>query len=142
MNMEQSHVSGWLNVIVETYLGEMNVALSEKIFRALCTPVPWIMMGPRLAVDYLKQLGFDVLDDLVDHDLYDSKSIRSKAQIMPELITATVQDLKKQDFNALQQRCLDAANNNQAVLLALKQRWPQEFADWLPGVVRSLYRAS
>lgn len=141
MNMEQSHVTSWLNVIVETYLGDFNVAFSEKIFRALCTPVPWIMLGPKLGIQYLRSLGFDVMDDVVNHREYDELGAVTRGVKMPALIDATVARLQAQDFAGLQHRCVQAADHNQQVLRMLKNRWPQEFADWLPGVVRSLYPA-
>lgn len=61
-----------LSVVVETYHERSDaIAFSEKIFRAIQTPRPWVLSGATGSVDRLRSMGFDVFDDYVDHG-YDS----------------------------------------------------------------------
>jgi hypothetical protein len=71
LTVEQAQTGAYLNLVIETYAGDASIAFSEKIFRALVTPAPWAVFSAKHAVSYLKTLGFDVLDDVVDHS-YDS----------------------------------------------------------------------
>ena len=65
------------SIVVETYFDDNNVIqFTEKIVRVLRLPRPWILLGPKNAVKYLRTWGFDVLDDLVDHNQYDQLDSR------------------------------------------------------------------
>lgn len=139
--IEQVAVSAFLTLVIETYADNSVIALSEKIFRALVTPAPWIVYAAPGTVNYLKFLGFDVLDDLVDHS-YDTfntigepnaKAIRYIASGF-----SNYQNLRKQSVSSLSARCLKAAQHNQDVLKRMKQQWPADFAAWLPGVISEL----
>lgn len=133
----------WLNLIVETYSGPETVALSEKIFRALVTPAPWAALSGRYSVAYLTELGFDVLDDLVDHryDYCETSSteiVDNKIVDIMNVAKDTVARLQQQDLAKLQARCKQAAQHNQALLATMKQQWPRDFAAWLPSVISEL----
>ena len=60
------------SIIVETYFDDNNaITFTEKTIRALRLPRPWVLFGPKNSVKQLRTWGFDVLDDLVDHNSYD-----------------------------------------------------------------------
>jgi hypothetical protein len=140
LSIEQANVSAYVNVVVETYAGDATIGFSEKIFRALVTPAPWTVYSARGAVSYLRKLGFDVLDDIVDHS-YDNQfqdtsyfgisKIRKFIQTNQEIY----QRLVGMDLQNVADRCKIAAQHNQQHLASLAQRWPQDFAAWLPGVI-------
>jgi hypothetical protein len=142
LSVEQAHVSAWLVPVIETYSGNDNIAFSEKIFRALVTPVPWTVYSATGAVEYLKTLGFDVLDDLVDHEYnnvhqdapYGLKKIKAYIKSSIDMYD----QLKTGNFDQIKARCLQAAQHNQQVLTQLQQQWPRDFANWLPKVVEQL----
>lgn len=137
-SVEQAHVSSLLNLVIETYAGDASIALSEKIFRALVTPAPWTIFSAKNAVQYLKTLGFDVIDDLVDHsydsNIHDShkvkKYIKSSRQSQEYLQTL--------DTNYIKQRCMQSANHNQKILQQMQKSWPSDFAQWLPSVIEKI----
>jgi hypothetical protein len=66
-SVEQSHVQAWLNMVIETYSSDTCIALSEKTFRALVTPVPFMVYAGRYTTARLTQMGFDLMPDLVNH---------------------------------------------------------------------------
>lgn len=146
MTMEQVHVSAWLNVVIETYANPSVIALSEKIFRALVTPAPWTVLGSPYTVMYLRKLGFDVLDDLVDHG-YDSihsgwlsgkndKVGDAKINSFVYASKKSVEMLRKKRIEDVAARCNEAAMHNSQMLLELRQRWFTDFAKWLPSFIK------
>lgn len=61
------------NIVLETYFDNNDqLTFTEKIIRSLRLPRPWLLFSSQHAVRYLRDWGFDVLDDLVDHDRYDN----------------------------------------------------------------------
>lgn len=60
-------------IVLETYFDNNDqLTFTEKIIRSLRLPRPWLLFSSQHAVKYLRDWGFDVLDDLVDHDRYDN----------------------------------------------------------------------
>lgn len=144
MTVEQAHLSAYVNVVAETYSSDSSIALSEKIFRALVTPAPWIVFAGRHAVAYLESLGFDTLRDLVNHS-YDGMMEKSEPSTHGDKLTEfvyagaeTFARLSKMDHTKLKHRCLTASRHNQNVLKCMSQRWPKDFAEWLPEVIKAI----
>lgn len=60
------------SVIIETYFERSDaITFSEKTFRALQTPRPWLLFHATGAVKQLRDMGFYVYDDIIDHS-YDT----------------------------------------------------------------------
>jgi len=138
--LEELHSHVWMNVIAETYSGDTVVALSEKLFRALVTPVPWIVYGGRYTVAYLRQMGFDVLDDLIAHT-YDYELEKDTGEFGDKMVDFireghdAVEKFKTMPWDTLSQRCQQAAQHNQKLLAQMQTNWPTDFAKWLPAVI-------
>jgi hypothetical protein len=143
ITVEQAQVGAYLNLVIETYAGDASIAFSEKIFRALVTPAPWAVFSAKHAVNYLKTLGFDVLDDVVDHT-YDSLTQddtmygHGKISSFIKLNIQNYYDIKQLDQHRLFLRCQAAATHNQQLLAKMQQQWPLEFAQWLPKTIAKL----
>jgi hypothetical protein len=123
---------------METYSQDNAVALSEKIFRALVTPRPWVIYAGRHAVARLRQLGFDVLDDLVDHWEYENLTSRDlmKYQIMVSVALRTV-NLHPDNID-LQTRLVQAAVHNQATLQHMRSRLAGDLGNWFRDFAQKL----
>lgn len=128
---DRTYVSSWLNIAVETYSSDNVIALSEKIFRCLVTPVPWIVFAGRYTIARLRSLGFDVLDDYVDHRYDRLSEAQNKISIFVDVARDTIDALKHQDWLALQARCQAAATFNQQLLAKMSLCWPADFEAWL-----------
>ena len=143
LSHEESHVSAWMNVVIETYSSDTNIALSEKTFRSLCLPVPCILYSGKHTIAYLHSLGFDLLRDLVEHR-YDGLIENKTAEYGDKMVdfvfdgTDAVTAFEEQDFSAIKQRCIAAAENNRQVLEKMAQQWPEDFAAWWPNVVKEI----
>ena len=142
LSVEEAHVGAWLVPVIETYSGNDNIAFSEKIFRALVTPVPWTVYSTTGAVEYLKTLGFDVLDDLVDHgynNIYqDAPHGLQKIKAYIKASIDSHNQLKTGNFEQIKARCLQAAQHNQQLLSSLQRQWPVDFANWFPKAVDAI----
>jgi hypothetical protein len=88
------------SIILETYFERTDaLTFSEKIFRALQVPRPWLLFHATNSVSILRELGFYVYDDIIDHsyDKFDTthysierqESILEQAQ---ELLNLEVTD--------------------------------------------------
>ena len=58
--LEQCIIDSNVSLILETYISHSHLVFSEKIFRALQLPRPWLLYCSPGAVLCLKQYGFDV----------------------------------------------------------------------------------
>ena len=133
---DQTYLRSWLNIIVETYSSDNVISLSEKIFRCLVTPAPWIAYSGKYTIARLKSLGFDVLDDVVNHNYDKLIEAHHKISWFIDSAQATIQSLKNQDWKKLQQRCEDAAVHNQQQLAKMKSAWPADFDVWLTDTIK------
>jgi hypothetical protein len=129
----------YVNIVIETYNSDNNVALSEKIFRALLTPAPWTVSSGRYTVAYLDSLGFDTMPDLIDHNHYDRLiEFQDKPRIFIWKSLETAKALKAQDLDQIKARCLRAAEHNQRLLASMSEQWPQDFAQWSQQLTQTL----
>jgi hypothetical protein len=125
--------------VTETYSSDNNVAVSEKIFRALVTPVPWTVLSGRYTVAYLETLGFDTLSDLVDHNHYDRLiEVQDKTRIFIWKSLETAKQIKTLDLSVVKDRCLQAAAHNQQLLATMAAEWPSDFDQWRQQLTQTL----
>lgn len=137
---EDAHVRAYLNVVMETYSSDTTVALSEKTFRALCLPAPWMLYSGKHTVAYLNSLGFDVLFDVVEHR-YDNMIENKTAAYgdkMVDFLFEGVEAVERMQAQRPWQRAEQAARINQQRLNEMKQSWPADFAAWWPTVVEKI----
>jgi hypothetical protein len=112
------------SIVIETLFdSKCTITFSEKIFRCLKLPRPWVVFSVTNGVKYLRDMGFDVLDDIVDHS-YDSveKDIDRQVKILVEvknLCQLIITD-------KLQTRLNLAAKKNQQLLQVLSKDFYQD----------------
>jgi hypothetical protein len=123
-SLENSSLDSYLNLVPETYINTNIVAISEKIFRSLLTPVPWTVYSSPQTLAFLKSLDFDTMDDIINHGTH--VSVRNYVSNAIK----TIEQLKKIDIDKLTNRCLRAAQHNQHLLKTMRQQWPSDFAEW------------
>lgn len=116
-------VDSEFSIILETFFDQNDViTYSEKMFRALQLPRPWIVFSHQHAVKHLRTMGFDVLDDIVDHSLYDDIDFAITRQT--KLLDLAV-DLIKQNFDI--DRLKQAAIHNQQLLKNFSVTWMDDY---------------
>lgn len=105
------------SIVLETYFSNNNIiTYTEKIFRCLKLPRPWVLFAMKDAVAHLRTMGFDVLDDLVNHS-YDTVSfdIERQCAVLDQIEAMCKQTLSNNQI----QRCQQAADHNQQLLLKM-----------------------
>lgn len=124
--LNQAIMQTEFSVVLETYFERNEViTLSEKIFRAMKLPRPWVLFSMQNAVKYLRDLGFDVLDDLVDHS-YDEIDFVIDRQIA---ILDQIEILCGRTLTESQKlRCQQAAQHNQRLLFTMLARFHDDVA--------------
>jgi len=115
MDPDTAAMSSDLTLVVESYVSDTVIAFSEKIFRALQTPRPWVLFCSPDSVSVLRSYGFDVMDDVVDHN-YDS-IVDTEQRI--DCILKQVKTFQSRPL----QRYKQAVQTNQALLDKLKLQW-------------------
>lgn len=141
LNLEIGMHRAWVNMVIETYSSDSVIALSEKTFRALVTPAPWMLYSGRYTVAYLESLGFDCLSDIVDHNydaMIETRTVDYGDKIVDWFWQANENyaRLQSQDFKHLSYRCQQAAAHNRTLLKKFRAAWPRDFAEWWPDVVK------
>lgn len=123
-DIDQVIVDSKVSLVLETYFHNNDViAFSEKVFRTLQLPRPFLLYSAPGAVKNLRLFGFDLFDDIVDHG-YDSiqDHIQRQTLILDQLdkfrsIVYTQAQLE--DFEL-------RANHNRELLKKFKSNWPNK----------------
>jgi hypothetical protein len=126
--LEQCIIDSNVSLILETYISDSHIVFSEKIFRALQLPRPWLLYCSSGSVALLKRYGFDVLDDYADVS-YDNIVVHGDRlqKILDQLETFIHRKYTEQDY----QRFAQAAAHNQTLLAKFAQQWPTKFNEIL-----------
>lgn len=112
-DLSQIIMASKFSIILETYHDRPDCKVfSEKIFRALHLPRPWLLFAATGCVQRLRDFGFDVFDDYINHDynLHDTaenvvatqESILEKAiELFDFVVTPSIEDdwQKKAAYN-------------------------------------------
>lgn len=142
-DIDQTMVDSNITVVLETYADIVNVtAFSEKIFRALQLPRPFVLYGCVGSVARLREHGFDVYDDLIDHS-YDSVRNRNSRGDKQEMIIEQIQAARNFKFDETFLAQLESrAAKNRARLQELRQQWPKKLERSLQAAAIVLERNS
>ena len=119
--LEQYTIDSKISVVMETYTLDTKIVFSEKIFRALQLPRPWLLYCSPHSIELLKTHGFDVLEDYVDiaYDTIKNHWNRMDA-ILDQLETSITKKYTRRDYERFEQ----AATHNQQLLAQFAMDWP------------------
>ena len=117
--LEQCIIDSEVSLVIETYTADDHIVFSEKIFRALQMPRPWVMYSSLGAVALLENHGFDVLSDCVDHAYDRIKEHTPRLMAVLNQLESIRPDLK---------RSAAAAEHNRALLKDWARQWPARLA--------------
>ena len=123
-DLDQIMCDSNISLTIETYFDRPDViAFSEKIFRALQLPRPFLLYCAPNSIKVLREQGFDVYDDIVNHS-YDKEtdSISRQIKILDELEKSKYIVYNAQVLKDFEQR----ATHNRSLLKQLKREWPEK----------------
>jgi len=121
-----------ISVVIESYHERTDaIAFSEKIFRALQVPRPWLLSAATGSVDRLRNMGFDLFDDYIDHsyDAYCTKfdTVQRDAAILDQIV-------RMQSFRPTQSVLDDwkkRYRSNLEILQSWHQTWKQDLIEFI-----------
>jgi hypothetical protein len=124
------------SLVLETWFHDnVLITYSEKTFRALKLPRPWLLFSTQYAVQNLRDMGFDVLDDMVDHS-YDQQP---DAVVRQSLILDQLQAIGDLDFDhATKIRLQTAAQHNLKRLSEFYQSFNHDVVDTIKRATQRL----
>jgi hypothetical protein len=119
--LEQCIIDSRVSLILETYTSDSHIVFSEKVFRCLQMPRPWLLYCSTGAISQLRHFGFDLLDDYVDHS-YDHtvQHAHRLTAILDQLETFVDREYTAQDYIRFEQ----ATAHNKELLQKFTQEWP------------------
>jgi len=135
---DSAYNQSWLSIIVETYSSDNVISMSEKIFRCLVTPVPWVAYSGRYTMAKLREMGFDVLDDIVDHSYDRLLEAQHKMSNFTVCVQKTISHVKNLPWSQTKSRCQEAAFKNQKLLAELARIWQDNQDVWLQQLGRDI----
>lgn len=94
--------TSYCSVIIETDIGNDLVNISEKTIRALALGHPLLVLGASGTHDYLKALGFDLLDDVFDNSF--DREPETYARFCKFL--SSIDKVATSELQDVRQRCL------------------------------------
>ena len=122
-SLEQCVIDTNVSLILETYTRDNTIVFSEKIFRAIQLPRPWLLYCSPYSIELLRSHGFDVLDDYVD-TTYDYIKVHWDRMdtILDQLETFIDKQYTQDDY----QRFKQAATHNRQLLARFAELWPDK----------------
>lgn len=123
-DLDQVMVDVKLNLVIETYFEATHtVAFSEKAFRAIQLPRPFMIYGNPGSIGALRDVGFDVFDDVIDHS-YDNELDPIKRQI---IMLDQLESLQNMCYtNETLDEYSIRARHNRDLLKQYKDNWPSK----------------
>lgn len=129
-SLEQAIIDSQKTVILETFFDDPDANIfTEKIWRSIQLPRPWLLFSSVGSVSCLRDWGFDVFDDYIDHS-YDQEPLNFVRQtiILNQLSNPiNYTDTVLENF---EQR----AQHNRQLLLTLQTKWPDKFKEVLEKI--------
>lgn len=119
--LEQAIVDTEKQLVIESVFEESDIViLSEKTFRALQLPRPFLLFTNSGSIDALRKIGFNVYDDFIDHSYDKCSNWIDRQQMILQQLENPIQYTHSmlEDF---QQR----AEHNHNILQELKNQWPE-----------------
>ena len=125
-----------VSLVIETYFDDNRaIALSEKTFRALQLPRPFLLFAPMGTIQYLKSLGFKIIDDGLDHS-YDTKE---NWIIRQRLILKQLERISNNTDYTIPQSWIDIAYHNQQLMRDWNKSWNIKIQSSIDKATNILY---
>lgn len=129
-NLCDTILSTKFSIIIETYFERTDaLTFSEKTFRALQVPRPWLLFHATGSVSALRDLGFYVFDDFIDHsyDKYDTTF--SSVERQESILTQAQELLNLEITESVLSHWEIMTKKNCEILKDMNMCWQQDSSD-------------
>jgi len=109
-------MSACVNIITETRSRNLTPNVTEKTFKPVQAGQFFLIVGSMGLIDYMRKIGLDVFDDIIDHSYDSIKDDRQRIMA----IMAEVDRLEKLDLFALHKQCLPRFAKNRAWIASME----------------------
>jgi hypothetical protein len=120
----------YLHLVTETTVGP-GVFTTEKTWKAIVAGVPFVMWGNPGTMNFLKQQGIDIYDDIIDHKYYDTEE---DARLRLDKLYTIIDDLMLQGIDKIYNQLLDRVANNQTKFF--KDQFNQTYLHALTNAIK------
>jgi len=128
------------SIVIETCFHRVDCpSCTEKTWRVIQLPRPWLLFASTGTVKVLRNLGFDVFDDYVDH-AYDAYDTSTNCVQRQEGILAEAERLMDLEIN--QEILIDwenKARHNRAILKSWHDTWKQDLEEKLKDIKQAIF---
>lgn len=102
--------NSYLHLVVETTVASHSISTTEKTWKPIAAGVPFVMLSNPGTMDFLKQHGVDIYDDIIDHKYYDSEQ---SARARLDKLHTVIDDLMLQGIDKIYNQLTDRVITNQ-----------------------------
>lgn len=118
------------SIIIETYFERTDaLTFSEKIFRALQVPRPWLLFHATDSVSMLRELGFYVYDDIIDHSYDKFDTTHNSVERQESILKQAQELLKLKVTDSMLDHWEEMTKKNCEILRNMNSHWKQDCDD-------------
>lgn len=124
--LEDAIIESERSLVIETYFTDKEVCYTEKTWRAIQLPRPMLVFGSQHAIKHLRQWGFDVFDEVIDHSYDNEPDPRVRQQLILQQLVKPI----NYDPVLFEQK----AQHNRNLLKAYQQQWPNTYKNMIDTI--------
>ena len=117
------YLNSYIHFVSETFFDGSGLFFSEKTFKPILYFQPWVMIGQHHSVKALREMGYDVFDDQIDHS-YDEEKDHEKRFYMVRDEMIRLSNIDKETLYRVNKENRLRYFNNMATLFAREKEQP------------------
>jgi hypothetical protein len=127
ISIEDAVLDSSKSLVIETFF-EPNeyICYTEKTWRAIQLPVPMLLFSAQYAIENLRNWGFDVFDNVVDHSYDTEPNYHTRQQMILQQLGTPI------EYNPTEFE--QKAIHNRNLLKTYQQQWPQKYKKILSDI--------
>ena len=119
ISLEDAVIESERSLVIETFFADKEICYSEKTWRAIQLPRPMLVFGSQYAIKHLRQWGFDVFDEVIDHSYDNEPDPKVRQQMILQQLIKPI----NYDPVLFEQK----AQHNRNLLRSYQQQWSNKY---------------
>jgi hypothetical protein len=109
-----AYTDSYVNVITESFY-KYPLFVSEKVVKPMLADQMFVMVGGKGTMQYLKELGIDTFDDIIDHSRYDNSEDAMRIDNLHILLN----EMQHYDWQSIYRNTIERRKANRDKLMQL-----------------------